>query len=133
MWARSIRNTSALLVMLGHYSGERDDIEEELRASISQQRWRYSWASMIERTRYYQRLIHNRSNSKKVRVASAKYLGWNMVNPHRHIVSEWLLHEASIHIQGNIAISSAVVLFPTLIQAENCSLWGRMAPHLQNY
>ncbi|CAM4841056.1 unnamed protein product, partial [Rotaria magnacalcarata] len=51
MWARSIRNTSALLVMLGHYSGEHDDIEEELRASISQQRWRYSWASMIERTR----------------------------------------------------------------------------------
>jgi hypothetical protein len=132
-WARSMKNSSALLIMLGYYSGKRDDIDVELQESICQERWRYSWTAMTERTRYYQRVILNRTNSTKARVASAKYLGWNMAHPHRHLVAEWLLHEASIHVQGNIAISVAVVLFPHLVQAENCSLWAHLASHRQSY
>jgi hypothetical protein len=128
-----LQSDRALLVTTGYYEGERDDIEVELHESVVQERWRYNWDAMTQRTREYQDMLEKATGTARATVASAKFIVWNMHHRRRTEIADWLLEEAGIHLQGNIYMSVAARLFPDVVQSERCWYEAKSAPHEKDH
>lgn len=111
------QSSKPLCVMAGHYQGDRDDISQELVASVAQDRWAFSHETMRQATAEYQDLLQLKYGSQRARIMSAKYLGWNLLHPSAPLVGDWLTHEAVRHYQGNIALSFLAAWLPDMVQA----------------
>lgn len=51
-------------------------------------------------------------NPLECKVASAKYIGWNIQNKNKNNIAEFVFNEYINHLQGNIIFSVAIKLFP---------------------
>jgi hypothetical protein len=95
------------------YSGERDTVEAELAASHQNARWSYNFEAMDKYVGKYITLLKSISSTPSI--VFAKYIGWNLKNPMKDVIADYIFHEEHKHLQGNIVLTMASVLFKSYI------------------
>lgn len=86
----------------GYYKGTEDNIFQELSRSVNS-RWNYNGDAMVKATEeYLKEMVLLDIDYKRISVSSAKYIGWNLRNPKRKQIADFVLQEYQKHLQGNI-------------------------------
>jgi hypothetical protein len=110
-----INSGKVLLTESGYYSGDRDNIYGEYLAS-NQPRWQYNYKAMeLCVSEYVEKMQSMGIDYRKESVSSGKYIGWNLRNDKKEMLANFICGEAEKHVQGNIIITMARVLFPELV------------------
>jgi hypothetical protein len=110
-----ITSGKACFTESGYYSGARDNIYNEYLAS-NQPRWTYNYSAMGDCVAGYIKEMENLGiNYRNESIASGKYIGWDLKHPEKNVVSDFVCKEEEKHIQGNIILTMARVLYPYLV------------------
>ena len=105
-----------LFVTSGYYRNEDDNIKSELGRS-DQERWKVFYRDIKSRTRFYLSEFKRKDiDYKKVRVSSAKYIGWDSGHKEFYFLSNFLYNEYSKNIQGNIVLSYIKTMYPEIVK-----------------
>lgn len=121
----------ALFVTSGYYSGARDTIMSELKASFVD-RWSYNHNEIRESSNHYiQELKENNIDATDLSVVSAKYIGWNLKHKDYDFLSEMLYSEGCKHLQGNIILTYMYGLYPNIVYNYHTNNYkgGRLNSH----
>ena len=108
----SASDKHALYVTSGWYSGIHNNILEEMKRSLGNNRWSYDFKNIIDSTKKYLQDFYNmKINYHNIPVVSAKYIGWNINHERKNIIADYVFNEYSKHLQGNIIFSTCLVLY----------------------
>jgi hypothetical protein len=105
----ALESQKAFYCSSGVYSGWRDTIEVELGASHSNERWSYGFDAMDKSVGEY--LEYLKPLDLNPSVVFAKYIGWNLKHPMKNQIADYVFNEEQKHLQGNIILTMASVLF----------------------
>ena len=109
----SASDKHALYVTSGWYSGIHNNILEELKRSLVNNRWSYDFKNIRDSTKkYLQKFYDMKINYRNISVVSAKYIGWNINHERKSIIADYVFNEYCKHLQGNIILSTCLVLYP---------------------
>lgn len=99
----------ALYCSSGACGGKRDTMEVELKASHENIRWSYNFEAMDKSVNEY--LDYLKSINCNPSIVFAKYIGWNLNHPMKNVIADYVFKEEMKHLQGNIILTMASVLF----------------------
>jgi hypothetical protein len=107
----SCSEDNALFVTSGYYSGQRDNMIEECKASLYG-RWSYNQEGILKSTQDYIDILNfKKINPLSLSVVSGKFLGWNFNHNKYEELSNFLYKEYCRSLQGNIILTYMSGLF----------------------
>lgn len=111
--------SKALYVDVAYYALPHN-IVTELHHSVTQERWAgYVSGMQAAASEYFHQLElqHGEAALSHCEVASAKYIGFNLLHPESHVISEWLVEQCKINYQGNIILSFLACMRGDVVQS----------------
>jgi len=110
-FVQSCVEDKGLYVTSGYYSGGRDNMIEECKASLYG-RWSYNQNGILKSTEEYIETLKSKNiNPMNLSVVSAKFLGWNFRHKNYEELSNFLYKEYCRNLQGNIILTYMTGLF----------------------
>lgn len=131
----SVSIDRSLYVTSGYYRDNADTIYEELKRSLTVMRWKYNFNEMKLACEKYEKMLRDRGlDMLDVRVCSAKYIGWNIVNKNKEMISKFVYDEYLEHLQGNIIFSIASKIYAEDTCHFSSGFFnGKLSDHAKNY